>query len=92
MARLVILLAIIGAGYWYWTEHHQEPAVTSQAERLQENAAIMQRCIKQEERMQSAGGLAGVGDVGSAGTDAEKLCAQKNNLHWQDGNWYSGSY
>jgi hypothetical protein len=38
--------------------------------------------------MQSTGGLAGLADVGSAGTDAEKLCADKNNLYTRDGNWY----
>jgi hypothetical protein len=49
----------------------------------------MQRCINQEQRMQSAGGLAGIGDVGSGGGDAESLCAEKNNLYKQDGKWYS---
>jgi hypothetical protein len=49
----------------------------------------MQRCIKQEERMQTAGGLAGLGDVGSAGVNAEKVCAEKNNLYLRDGKWYS---
>jgi hypothetical protein len=47
----------------------------------------MQRCIKQEERMQAAGGLAGVADVGDSGKDAVRLCAQKNNLYLQDGEW-----
>lgn len=51
----------------------------------------MQRCIRQEERMQSAAGLDGVGDVGGSGRDAERICAEKNNLHLVDGQWYSGS-
>ena len=54
-----------------------------------DNAATMQQCINQERRMQSTGGLAGVGDVGSAGGDAERLCAEKNHLYKQDGDWYS---
>lgn len=51
----------------------------------------MQRCIRQEERMQSAAGLADVGDVGGSGKDAERICAEENNLHLVDGQWYSGS-
>jgi hypothetical protein len=49
----------------------------------------MQRCIKEEGRMQAAGGVAGVGDVGSTGVDAERVCAEKNKLYLQDGKWYS---
>lgn len=90
MGKLIMLLAIIGIAYWYWTGPYQESTATSEADQLAENAAIMQRCIKQEERMEAAGGLAGLGGVGGSGEDAEKLCAQKNNLHLQDGKWYSG--
>jgi hypothetical protein len=48
----------------------------------------MQRCINQEQRMQSTGGLAGLADVGDAGVDAERLCAEKNKLYERDGKWY----
>lgn len=91
MARLIMFLAIAGIAYWYWTGHQQDSPEARKADRLQENAAVMQRCIKQEERMQSAGGLAGVGDVGGSGRDAERICAEKNGLHLVDGQWYSGS-
>jgi hypothetical protein len=91
MARLVLLLAIAGFAYWYWSGHLQGSPEDRKVDRLQENAAIMQRCIKQEERMQAAGGLAGVADVGGAGQDAEAVCARKNDLHRVDGQWYSGS-
>lgn len=88
MARLVVLLAVIGIGYWYWSGPYQESTQTLEADRLQENAVIMQRCIKQEERMQAAGGLGGLGDVGGSGVDAERLCADKNKLYLRDGKWY----
>jgi hypothetical protein len=91
MTRLVMFLAIAGLAYWYWSGHRQDTPEARKADRLQENAAIMQRCIKQEERMQAAGGLGGVVDAGSSGVDAETLCAQRNNLHLVDGEWYSGS-
>lgn len=90
MAKLVLFVAILGFAYWYWSGPYQESGPASEAERLQENAVIMQRCINQEQRMQTAGGLGGLGDVGSSGEDAERLCAEKNNLHLRDGKWHSG--
>lgn len=87
MARLVIVLALIGLGYWYWSGSHQKSTETLEAERLKENAVTMQRCINQEQRMQSTGGLAGLADVGSAGVDAERLCASKHGLEKRDGAW-----
>jgi type II secretory pathway pseudopilin PulG len=89
MTKLAIILAIIGIAYWYWSGPYQQSTQVSEADRLQDNAAVMQRCINQEQRMQSTGGLAGVADVGSSGADAEKLCAEKNNLYKRDGDWYS---
>lgn len=89
MAKLVIFLAIIGLAYWYWSESHQKSAETLEAERLQENAAIMQRCIKKEERMEATANLGGLVDIGSTGKDAERLCADMNNLYLRDGNWYN---
>jgi hypothetical protein len=89
MAKLAIFLAIIGVAYWYWSGPYQKSTQALEADRLQDNAVIMQRCIKQEERMQTAGGAGGLGDVGSTGVDAEKLCAEKNNFYLRDGKWYS---
>jgi hypothetical protein len=88
MTRLLVILAVIGLAYWYWTGHQRGQVETSDTDQLQENAATMQRCINQEQRMQSVGGLAGVADVGSSGVDAERLCAEKNGLYKRDGGWY----
>jgi len=38
--------------------------------------------------MEAASGLAGLGDVGSTGEDAEKLCADEYNLYKSDGAWF----
>jgi hypothetical protein len=88
MAKLVIILAVIGLAYWYWSGPYQKSTEALEADRMKDYAVIMQRCINEEQRMQSTGGLAGLGDVGSAGADAERLCAEKNNLYKRDGNWY----
>ena len=89
MAKLALILAIIGFAYWYWSGPYQKSTQTLEADRLQDNAVIMQRCINQEQRMQSTGGVAGLAEVGSTGVDAERLCAERNNLVKRDGNWYS---
>ncbi len=89
MARLAIILTIIGLAYWYWSGPYQKSTPALEADRLKDNAVIMQRCINQEQRMQSTGGLAGLADVGGAGVDAERLCAEKNKLYERDGKWYS---
>ena len=89
MAKLVMILALIGFAYWYWSGPYQKSTPTLEADRLKDNAVTMQRCINQEQRMQSTGGLAGLADVGGTGVDAESLCAEKNNLYKQDGNWYN---
>ena len=89
MSKLLIFAALLGLGYWYWSGHQREPAEAADADRLTENAATMQRCINQEQRMQSVGGLAGFADVGSSGPDAESLCAEKYGFFKRDGHWYS---
>ena len=88
MMKLVFFLVILGIGYWYWSGPYQESTQTLEADQLKENAVIMQRCINREQRGQAAGGLAGLGDVGSSGEEAERLCAQKNNLYRRDGQWH----
>ena len=89
MTKLVVLLAIIGFAYWYWSGPYQKSSETLEADQLQDNAVLMQRCIKQEGSMDAAGGLAGVGDVGSGGADAERLCAAKYDLYLHNGKWHS---
>lgn len=32
--------------------------------------------------------IGGLGDVGSSGADAERLCADKNKLYQRDGKWH----
>ena len=88
MRKLVLIVAILGLGYWYWSGPYQKSTPELEADRVKENAAIMQQCIKQEQRMESAGALGGIGDVGSSGQDSERLCAEKNHLEKRDGGWY----
>jgi hypothetical protein len=91
MMKYAVYIAIIAGAYWYWTGPYQDGRQISAADELENNAAIMKRCIQQERSMQGAGGLGGVPGAGSTGEDAEAVCAQKNMLHQRDGVWHSGS-
>ena len=88
MMRLLVVLVLVGVGYWYWSGPYQASRPTGSEQRLKENALTMQRCVNQERRMQTAGGLAGVADAGSSGEDAERLCAAKHRLRPKDGQWH----
>ena len=79
MAKLALFLAIIGFAYWYWSGPYQKSKY--EADRLRENAVIMQGCIDLEERMR-AGGV-------SAEVDFERSCAEKHNLYLRDGKWHN---
>ena len=89
MGKLAVVAILLGLAYWYWFGSHDQPAGKSEADRLHENAEILQRCMIHERRMQSAGGIAGVADIGSSGGDVEKVCADEYDLEKRDGRWYS---
>jgi len=88
LGKLVIVLAIIGIAYWYWTGPYEINANRPAADDPMQNTETMKRCIAHEKHMEGAGGLAGLSDVGSTGKDAEKLCADENRLINIDGEWH----
>lgn len=87
MIKILMYIAIVGAAYWYWSGPYQDGRELTEADISKNNAMIMQRCIKQENSMQGAGGLGGIGGAGSVESDAEAICAKNNNLQLRDGNW-----
>ena len=87
-SKLVVLLALIAAGYWYWSGPYQEGLQPGSDKQLRENAKNMERCMRQEASMAGSAGM--VGAVGVAG-DGEKLCAQKYNLYLREGQWHSSA-
>ena len=86
MARLVILLALIGVAYWYWSGPYQNSANTPPVDDTKRNAETMARCIAQESYAEELRGYSG--NVGSTGEDVEEICADENNLFKMDGKWY----
>jgi hypothetical protein len=86
LGKIILLLAVVAAGYWYWTGPYQQGRQSSAEERLQENARIMERCMHRESSMNTAAGMAGVGDIAD---DGNKLCAEKYDLYFDEGQWRS---
>jgi len=79
--RLVPLLLIAAAGYWYWTGPYQQSMQPRYEDKLRENRENMQRCLRGEAYM--------AGATGQGSGDPEKLCAEQYNLYQHDGQWHS---
>ena len=86
MARLVIVLALIGIAYWYWSGPYQNSANMPAVDDTKLNAEIMKHCIARENDSEEADGYSG--NVGSIGKDAEEVCADENSLININGTWY----
>ena len=81
LRKILPLLIIAAAGYWYWTGPYKAGYQPSYEEKLQANAENMQKCTR---------GLAyKSGSTGQATGDPEEVCAQQYNLYQYEGQWYS---
>ena len=85
MAKLIVIVALIAAGYWYWSGPYQAGRAPSEAQQLQQNARDMKRCMRREASVNAASGMAG---APVAEGDGETLCAQKYGLVLRDGQWH----
>ena len=84
MARLgkpLILLAMIGIAYWYWTGPYQTAAHTPPVDNPKKNAEIMAKCIADEDFAEADG-------YRSPDENAEQVCANENNLFKMYGEWH----
>jgi heme A synthase len=89
MGKLIAILLLGAAAYWYWSGPYQASRSTPTPEQQQaENDKLMKRCLRQEASMTAA---AGMGGAMVGGGDAEALCAGKLGLYQRDGQWHKGS-
>jgi len=89
MGKLIVILIIGAAGYWYWSGPYQASKNGPSAEQQQaDNDRKMKKCLRQEASMTAA---AGMGGAMVGGGDSEALCADKLGLYKQDGQWIRGS-
>jgi hypothetical protein len=79
--RIVWLLIIGAAGYWYWTGPYQQGSGGTYEDKLKVNAENMELCTRGESYR--------AGATGEANGDPEENCAQRYNLYQDKGKWHS---
>lgn len=57
--KLVVIAAIAGAAYWYWTGPYQQNRTPTAEQQWLENEQLMKNCRRKEESMSAAAGLGG---------------------------------
>lgn len=83
LQRLIVLAALIGAVYWYWSGPYQEKTNPSQEAILKQNRDNMAQC------MRSGAYKVGATGTGAGSATTEKQCAEKYNLYQLEGHWHS---
>lgn len=83
LVRLVSFLAIVGAGYWYWSGPYQEKINPSYETVLKRNDENMAECIR------AAAYQFGATGSGSGPEVATRKCAEKFDVYKSDGRWHS---
>lgn len=81
LSRLISLVLIAGAAYWYWSGPYQASKNPSYEKRLEENELNMSRCMR--------GKAFAAGATGESEGDPEELCASKYNLYQHNDRWHS---
>lgn len=84
MKNLIILGVVAMAAYWYYQSVYLPGQGTPLEEQWQQNAKLLDKCVKQETTMAAAAGLGG---VSMSTEDATQYCAQENGLYQEDGYW-----
>ncbi|TDG12439.1 hypothetical protein E2F43_12600 [Seongchinamella unica] len=83
--RNLVLLGVVAiAAYWYYQNQYQLSRGTPLEQQWQQNAAALDKCVKQETTMAAAAGMAG---VSMSLEDARAYCAGELGLYPEDGHW-----
>ena len=79
--RILTVVIIAGAAYWYWTGPYQTKNNPSYGQKLSQNAEAMEECI--ERKTYSAGRRL------THESNPEETCARELNLYFENGSWHS---
>ena len=83
--RNLVLLAVVAlAAYWYYQHQYLPSRGTPLEQQWQQNAAALDKCVKQETTMAAGAGMAG---VSMSLEDARAYCAGELGLYQEDGHW-----
>ncbi|HDY82015.1 MAG: hypothetical protein DRQ65_07135 [Gammaproteobacteria bacterium] len=81
--RIILLAALIGASYWYWSGPYQAKINPDYEALLKKNSEDMALCMRGAAYQQGATGS------GAGAEIAEENCAEKYNLYEYGGRWHS---
>jgi len=83
LVRIAVFVAIIAAGYWYWSGPYQDKVHPSYRLQVEANDEKMAECIR------AAAYKLGATGTGVGAKVAEEQCAEKYNVYQLDGHWHS---
>lgn len=83
LQRIVGILLVAGAGYWYWTGPYQAKVNPDYAQQLRNNDNAISQCIKNKTYK------AGVTGQGPGAESVEAYCAEELDFYKEDGRWHS---
>ena len=83
LQRLIVIIVVAAAGYWYWTGPYQDRTNPNYATQLDNNDAAMSECIK------STTYKTGLTGQGPNTDNVEATCAEELELYEDEGRWHS---
>lgn len=83
LQRIIVLAALIGSAYWYWSGPYQEKTNPSYEAILKQNEENMGKCLR------GAAYKIGATGTGLDSSEAELQCAENYNVYELDGHWHS---
>jgi hypothetical protein len=83
LQRLIVLAAIVGAIYWYWSGPYRERVHPDYEAVLKENDDKMAQCVRGAAYKRGATGR------GPDSALAQQQCAEKLNVYESGGRWHS---
>ena len=79
--RLLTIAVLVAAGYWYWSGPYQKQHNPGAEQTLEADIEKMRQCTR---GMNYKAGATGIGEG-----NPEKICAEKFNLYFYEGEWRS---
>ena len=79
--RILTVVIIAGAAYWYWSGPYQAKNNPSYGQRVSENEQAMEECVQRKE-------YSAARRITHAG-DPQETCARELNLYFENGSWHS---
>ena len=83
LQRIIVLAALIGSAYWYWSGPYEEKTNPSYEAILKQNDENMDQCQR------GAAYRLGATGTGLDARNAKQHCAEQYNVYELEGHWHS---